>query len=679
MRVIDHTCFQLIIDPIALQLRASLPPSRAAGDQRERALCYDSRVLHNLRHAVWLTLFAAGCALPHASLRRDDAADDLAVEDATDAESDGSIDSPDSSDAIDVTIDTPDAPEIDAARDAMDVPDAVDAPADRQCPPGQMLCGASCVDTVANTLHCGRCDGFCPTSVNGIASCAASRCGLVCNAGYRLVYDMSGTPNCVTDVSTAASSCPGQMIDLAPGTSQSFVGTTEGRPGMRVGGGSCAMLSGPEAVFNVTAREAGVVRVTMTSFESMGFYVIGGTCGGALSGAQVACSYEGPTMTQRARTRTTVFEATAGQVFTVVVDSPAGAPQPFSLTVNHVTNCGFSTITSSMTRTCGDGNATGMDGCSATCSIEAGLIQTTCGGITPMTPRVVIGSEPSIFEGNWTGGGGMFSACGGGHDRSERIVAVDVPVPTSLRIDLKPGDSSRTALLVRRSMCSNSTGELCSNNVDETASGERVDITTTMPNERLFVIMDTDRDAPYTLRFTPQNCGDGRLAAGEQCDDGDTSAGDGCDSNCRVEARCDLREGATDTVPTAPFALPSDCDSLRFGGRIDPAAPDRDDAVRLYLRAGQNAAFQLSSGGQGRCPRGVDPVIEVSRGSISIMPSPRNTGCVNNFAAICVDDSVTYCPDSAFTAPADDWYTFRVFRYGDGGSAFDYELLLTRR
>ncbi|MBL8679627.1 MAG: hypothetical protein JNK05_10700 [Myxococcales bacterium] len=277
------------------------------------------------------------------------------------------------------------------------------------------------------------------------------------------------------------------------------------------------------------------------------------------------------------------------------------------------------------------------------------------------------------------GMGGMLSACGMGHDRAERVVAVDVPTPTSVRIDLKPSSQVRTALLVRRGMCSNTTGELCGNNVDDTSVGERVDVTTTMPNERLYVIADTDGDSPFTLRFTPRNCGDGRFGPDEQCDDGNTRNGDGCDAMCRVEARCDLREGAMDTAPTMPFALPSDCESMRYQARLDPTGPDRDDAVRVYLRAGTGLVFQLSSGGQGRCPRGIDPIIEVSRGTRAIMPTTRNNECVNNFAAICADDAITYCPDSQFVAPVDDWYTLRIYRYRDAGAAFDYELLLRRR
>lgn len=82
-------------------------------------------------------LSAAGCALPHASLRRDDAA------------------------AIDG-----------------------DAGLDAGCGDGETRCGAECVSTATSVAHCGACNRRCALP-NAVASCSAGSCAIDrCNDGF---------------------------------------------------------------------------------------------------------------------------------------------------------------------------------------------------------------------------------------------------------------------------------------------------------------------------------------------------------------------------------------------------------------------------------------------------------------------------------------------------------------
>jgi hypothetical protein len=99
----------------------------------------------------------------------------------------------------------------------------------------------------------------------------------------------------------------------------------------------------------------------------------------------------------------------------------------------------------------------------------------------------------------------------------------------------------------------------------------------------------------------------------------------------------------------------------------------------MFLRAGELVRYQLASGAQGQCPSGVDPVLEISRGSTASIPMVRNNQCIAGLPSICHDDAATYCPEGVFAAPADDWYTFRIYRFQDSGAMMRYQLLLIRR
>jgi hypothetical protein len=69
-----------------------------------------------------------------------------------------------------------------------------------------VLCGASCVDTASDPLHCGGCDVACPTAVNATPTCTAGTCALACNAGFG-DCDMEAGTGCETSTATDVTSC----------------------------------------------------------------------------------------------------------------------------------------------------------------------------------------------------------------------------------------------------------------------------------------------------------------------------------------------------------------------------------------------------------------------------------------------------------------------------------------
>lgn len=605
------------------------------------------------------------------------------------------IDEDTASDVLDASDDRVDASALDAGDSAPDVlrdgaldvresgvdagRDASDAALDASCPAGQTMCSTGCTDTRSNVLHCGGCERPCATSALGFATCEMGFCALRCNPGFRY-SEPGGVPTCVADTLTSADSCPGQTLDVMADRSVTVVGTTVSRGSARIGTAPCNALTGPEVYYQVIARAEGTLRVTLTSFEPLGVYALSGACADGAPAMQVACSYQPSTAIPRGRIQTFVLNASMGQVFTIVVDTPTATGQAFALTVAHESNCGPSTDTiPAGTRTCGDRNATAGDGCSETCSVETGVAQTSCPMSGAMITPIAVGTAPIVYEGSWAGGGGT-GVCGAAHNRGERFYAVDVATPSDLRIELDPAVQAQVALSVRRAMsCGMSAGEQCANILGDTGTGERIDVSTTVANERLWLIADSDTDTSFELRITPRNCGDSNLGPVEECDDGNNVNGDGCDSMCRVEAVCAVMESA-DTTLASPLVLPSTCRTVRVTGAINPmGGADLDDAARIFLRAGEVVRYQLASGGQGQCPMGVDPVIEISRGTSASVPMARNNECAMGLPAICRDDAATYCPEGVFAAPADDWYTFRMYRWHDTGGSMPYQLLVNRR
>ncbi|MCC7541586.1 MAG: VCBS repeat-containing protein [Deltaproteobacteria bacterium] len=123
-------------------------------------------------------------------VRAPDAAMDASVRDAAEAPADAL--GPDASPA-DASIDAPpaDGSTVDApvGDGSVDAAPAIDAPADAGGDASDAcsgtVCDGACIDTTRDPLHCGACDGACPTPAHGVARCEASSCGVLCDDGYR--------------------------------------------------------------------------------------------------------------------------------------------------------------------------------------------------------------------------------------------------------------------------------------------------------------------------------------------------------------------------------------------------------------------------------------------------------------------------------------------------------------
>ena len=97
----------------------------------------------------------------------------------------------------------------------------------RPCPSGQACCAGACVDPLANTSHCGRCDNRCAVP-NTVPACRNGACAVAtCSDGFG-DCDATAANGCETDTRTSASHCGacGRACAERPNTAASCAGGT---------------------------------------------------------------------------------------------------------------------------------------------------------------------------------------------------------------------------------------------------------------------------------------------------------------------------------------------------------------------------------------------------------------------------------------------------------------------
>lgn len=156
---------------------------------------------------------------------------------------------------------------------------------------------------------------------------------------------------------------------------------------------------------------------------------------------------------------------------------------------------------------CDDGDASGGDGCSATCAVEVGW---SCSGspsvCTPSCGNGAVDVGEACDDGDTTSGDGCSSSC-----------------------RVETGYACTGAPSVCTSRCGNGLvvsgdGEACDDG--DKSGGDGCSATCGVEPGWLC------SGQPSVCTFV---CGNGTFQAGESCDDGDASGGDGCSATCRIE------------------------------------------------------------------------------------------------------------------------------------------------
>lgn len=213
--------------------------------------------------------------------------------------------------------------------------------------------------------------------------------------------------------------------------------------------------------------------------------------------------------------------------------------------------CGNGTLDTG--ETCDDANTTAADGCSATCTTEAGY---TCGGTpsvcTPIPaascadPIVVTsnafqytGTAIGVFgndENHNPGTGCVDPLSSGG---SEIVFRVDAVAGETIRVRELNASFDAVMHILTQPSCAG--GSACSDSIDGGSTTEIAGIDYVAPADGpVFIVVESygsgDNTDPFDIRIDTNLCGNGAIEGAELCDDGDTTASDGCSATCTVES-----------------------------------------------------------------------------------------------------------------------------------------------
>jgi hypothetical protein len=124
------------------------------------------------------------------------------------------------------------------------------------CPPGQTLCGTTCVNTSSDPNNCGTCNNFCPSYPNAVSGCSGGQCVmLACNAGYADCNGFVGD-GCEVHVLSDNNNC-GACGNVCPGGTTCLNGACAPIGAECASGQTQTCYSGPAGTMGVGICSAG--------------------------------------------------------------------------------------------------------------------------------------------------------------------------------------------------------------------------------------------------------------------------------------------------------------------------------------------------------------------------------------------------------------------------------------
>ncbi len=359
---------------------------------------------------------------------------------------------------------------------------------------------------------------------------------------------------CAVEDGGVINQCPGQPF-LLSGTSPtaarkiSFAGNTltEGQQTQNSTG--CFYQGGSNVVYALKSDVSGSAKATLTSGYAKANVHARSDCGA--SSFQLGC-----TQIEAPGAATIVFPVVANQWFYVFADGHRDGSKdyagPFSLEVVVTPGaCGNGAIDGS--EQCDDGNVTGGDGCSASCTREAFADEKACPGHPlALAPQGDGSRTLSVSSATAINGKGVIDACGTlqGSSGDEAIYAVTPDIDGLLHADVMGAFNSTVSIL---SACTAKSSVLaCSWDANASTTPFKLDglgsipkhvVTPVHAGSTYFVVVDASSSSglqsggvfKLDLSLTPAVCGNGVVEGMEQCDDGGTAADDGCDPTCKLE------------------------------------------------------------------------------------------------------------------------------------------------
>lgn len=385
------------------------------------------------------------------------------------------------------------------------------------------------------------------------------------------VSDDGCSSTCTIESKGPVDVCEGEPVTLtaASGTTL-YVGHVEGSTASLYNhyGASCGGGSGADAVYKIESPKVGraVVRIVAdydaivsarTACDDVKVEVACGATspltlpdGGALDASALP---DGGVATAKGEIAFPVYPN--APVF-LMVDGYGASKGNFVLDIDVQTAvCGNGAAEAP--EECDDGNTTAGDGCSATCTLEAGGNIATCPG---KGFRLPAGKMSFAGDSNLLAGAAYTaSGCSPKGSGPSAIYALTPTVSGNLSVNLL-ANFEDAVLFVRRE-CSDAASQYDCN----VGTAALTPLTMSVPvtaEETLYVFVDGEEAklGLFTLEatLTASACGNGKLDTNEECDDGNTDGGDGCSATCAVE-----RNEASYTCPGQAITLASDAPGPR--------------------------------------------------------------------------------------------------------------------
>jgi cysteine-rich repeat protein len=309
-------------------------------------------------------------------------------------------------------------------------------------------------------------------------------------------------------------------------------------------GVGCGQDMGADGVYTISVPAGRTLQVTLTPIDNIIPAI--GIALGCTDIENDVCMVRGAGGGPQTIMTSWVNDTGSAQTAYIVADvSQAGNLTLLAEVLNP--SCGDGSIEG--TEVCDDGNSTGGDGCSSTCTVEAGY---NCGaepsvcGLPPSndlcSAPVVLTSGVTVSAHNGPASDDYGRFCGYSGGGGDLVYSIDVPALSVASLRVTPTDGQLDASIAWATSCAEVMSNDCLGKADAVQNPGGVEsgqyTNTSNSTETLYIVVDGWKShGAFDVRaeILSPGCGNGVLETNEQCDDGNTSSGDGCANGCAQE------------------------------------------------------------------------------------------------------------------------------------------------